>query len=59
MEYSFLGHKRIADLPTEHVKNLLMTRLIVADKAIEYFRYLYFDGACLNFGAIASWHLIF
>ncbi|XP_030465245.2 uncharacterized protein LOC115684598 isoform X2 [Syzygium oleosum] len=38
VEYSFLGHERVADLPTEHVKNLLMTRLIVAYKAIEFFR---------------------
>lgn len=38
MEYSFLGPEKIADLPTEHVKNLLMTRLVVAYEAIEYFR---------------------
>lgn len=38
VDYSFLGPEKIADLPTEHVKNLLMTRLVVAYEAIEYFR---------------------
>ncbi|XP_030541648.1 uncharacterized protein LOC115749100 [Rhodamnia argentea] len=38
VEYSFLDHEGIADLATEHVKNLLMTRLIVAYEAMEYFR---------------------
>ncbi|KAF8036388.1 hypothetical protein BT93_C2179 [Corymbia citriodora subsp. variegata] len=38
VEYSFLSPEKLADLPTEHVKNLLMTRLVVAYEAIEYFR---------------------
>lgn len=54
MEYSFLDHERIVDLATDHVKNLLMTRLIVAYEAIEYFRYPLFDGVCLDFGVVAS-----
>ena len=39
VEYPFLNPERAINVPTEHMKGLAITRLIITHEGIEFFRY--------------------